>query len=235
MSGLVESYKSLLEQCHASRDRYREVDLIVSSIGVGKQYSNKLFVVGRASNGGKDGFSKNEPQDYPDILAGLAPEIGKSNLDWVAQRWGAKEGYNTNKSAFWRVARNLAEHMARGSDDCIDYICCSNLYKVAPDGGNPSGRLMGIQYPQCVDILRLEIELTTPENIIFLTGHGWAKSFLESLGVYNQLNSPDYNFVEFASYTKGIKYVVGQHPQGKPEEPHCEEIIQAFKHLNMAN
>ena len=125
----------------------------------------------------------------------------------------------------------LAGRIASNSDDCIDHICWTNLYKIAPDGGNPSSRLMGVQFERCVDVLRMEIELSKAQNIIFLTGHVWAKPFLDRLGVSNQLQPSGYQFVEFASFTRGSNYVVGHHPQGKPEQRQCDEILRALTSL----
>jgi hypothetical protein len=122
----------------------------------------------------------------------------------------------------------LARGIASDSDDCIDHICWSNLYKVAPDGGNPSGRLMGVQFARCVDVLRSEIESSKAQNIVFLTGLGWAKPFLDRLNIANHLEPTGFEFVEFASSADGVNYVVGQHPQGKPEQPHCDEVLTAL-------
>ena len=200
-------------------------------MGVGRKYNGKLLVVGRATNGWANGFSKDNLEDCRRLSDSFIPTIASENLDWVTQHWGATDKYNTNKSAFWRVSRMLARRVASDSEDCIDHICWSNLYKVAPDGGNPSSRLMTVQFERCVDVLRSEIESSKAQNVIFLTSYWWARPFLDRLNVSNQLDSADYNFVEFASSTGGVNYVVGQHPQGKPELPHCDELVNALNCL----
>jgi hypothetical protein len=115
-----------------------------------------------------------------------------------------------------------------GKGQAIQWQAAGYRAGVAPDGGNPSGRLMSLQLELCIDILRLEVELSGAQSVVFLTGYGWAKPFLEHLGVTNQLDSAGLHFVEFASRKQGVTYVVGQHPQGKPEEAHCDEIINAL-------
>ena len=232
MNEMAEAYRKLLEECYASKDRYSESYLCAFSMGVGRKYSGKLLVIGRATNGWVNGFSKQDIDDCKRALEALIPEIGKDSLDWVTKQWGASKGYNTRKSQFWRVSRMLAKCIADNSDDCFAHIGWTNLYKIAPDGGNPSNRLMGVQFERCVDVLRLEIELSKVQNVIFLPGYGWAKPFLDRLGISNQLQPAGYNFVEFASSTRGTNYLVGQHPQGKPERPHCEEILRALASLS---
>lgn len=125
----------------------------------------------------------------------------------------------------------LARCLASDSDDCFDYMCWSNLYKVAPDGGNPSGRLRTVQFKRCAEVLRSEIESSKAQNVIFLTGYGWARPFLEFLNVSNQLELAGYDFVKVASSTGGVNYIVGQHPQSRPEQPHCDEILKALNCL----
>jgi len=197
-------------------------------MGVGRRYAGKLLVVGRATNGWGNDFNKNDIEDCRRLSDSFISKIASENLDWVTRQWGATDGYNTRKSAFWRVSRMLARRIASDSDDCIDHICWSNLYKVAPDKGNPSCRLMTAQLECCIDILRSEIEYSKSQNVIFLTSYGWAKPFLERLNVPKQNESKENRFVKLASSIGGVNYVVGQHPQGKPEQPHCDEIVNAI-------
>lgn len=231
MASIAEAYRSLIEECHTSRNRYSESYLCVFAMGVGRKYSGKLLVVGRATNGWGNGFSKHDLEDCRRLADSFIPTIGSENLDWVTRHWGATDKYNTRKSQFWRVSRMLAKRLASDSEDCIDHICWSNLYKIAPDGGNPSSRLKTVQFERCADVLLSEIEASKAQNVVFLTGYGWARPFLNRLNVPNQLVPADYHFVEFASSTGGVNYVVGQHPQGKPEQPHCNEIVNALSNL----
>jgi hypothetical protein len=204
-------------------------------MGVGRRYSGKLLVVGRATNGWGNQFYKADLEDCRRISDSFIPTTVPENLDWITQQWGTndKGKYNTNRSAFFRVLRMLAKRIASDSDDCVDHICWSNLYKVAPNGGNPSSRLMTIQFERCADILRSEIESYKVQNVVFLTSYSWAKPFLDRLNVSNQLESAEYHLVEFASSAGGVNYVVGQHPQGKPEQPHCNEIVNALNYLTV--
>jgi hypothetical protein len=200
-------------------------------MGVGRSYSGKLLVIGRATNGWEPGFVKDDFESVRRILLAFDSKKDADNLDWVSQQWGATDKYNTRRSPFWRASRMLAKSLASDSDDCFDHICWSNLYKVAPDGGNPSSRLMRVQFESCVDVLRSEIESSKAQNVVFLSGLGWAKPFLDRLDLSNKLESSGFNFVEFASSAEGVNYIVGQHPQGKPERPHCDEILTALERV----
>lgn len=235
MTLIADLYRQLVEKCHADRARYSESYLCLFAMGIGTRFSGKLLVVGRATNGWGNGFSKDDPESCRRVTESFIPTIGSETLDWVTRHWGATDKYNTRKSQFWRVSRMLARSIASDSDDCIDHVCWSNLYKVAPDGGNPSSPLMSVQFDRCAEILRSEIESSKARNVVFLTGEGWAKPFLARLNLKNQVATADYHLVAFGASAGGVKYVVGQHPQGKPEEAHRDEILQALGQLSAGN
>lgn len=235
MNRTANTYKALVEKCHKERKTYKETHLSVFSIGIGSKSRGKLLVVGRATNGWGNGFSKSSATSCGKMLDEFLPKLGKANLDWVSEQWGHTKKYNTKRSAFWRVARMLAQRIANDSDDCINHICWTNLYKTAPDGGNPSSRLKDLQFDHCAQILTSEIRATKAKNVVFLTGLDWAGPFLDSLKVENRLDRRRYHYVEFSGQKGKVNYVVGKHPQGKPEDPHFREIIRALERTSSAD
>ncbi len=108
-------------------------------------------------------------------------------MQWVSDQWGISEPktYNTKRSAFWRVIRQVTGRLGIAdieTDEWPSHLIWSNLYKIAPlDGGNPGEQLCRFQYDQCLKCLMQEIMGWKPRRILFLTGIGWANSFLEDL------------------------------------------------------
>lgn len=231
MTHIQQIYSALVNYCHASIKCYPEKQICVFSMGIGKKNSRKMLVVGRAPNGWGKSINKCSLEDCQELLDSFIPTIYSTNLNWVDDCWGATKGYNTKKSAFWRVSKMLAKNFVSDNKDCIDHICWSNLYKISPEEGNPSNRLKKIQFDYCVEILRSEINHSGAENVIFLTGYSWASPFLKCLNIPNQIDSNPHTFIEFASSVEGVNYIVGQHPQGKPEKPHCDEILGALNNI----
>jgi uracil-DNA glycosylase len=125
------------------------------------------------------------------------------------------------------MIKALSDQLSGSSEWSIDNVVWTNLYKVAPQTGNPSGRLMNLQFQCCAKILEHEIRHHNPQNVVFLTGINWAGRFLKEFGVQNELSTPQ-RFVKFTGSSNGVNYVVGLHPQGKPEQPHCDEIIETL-------
>jgi hypothetical protein len=229
--GLFELYKQLVEQIYIDKDLYKEVELTLWPSRLGKAYNNKVMIVGRASNGGNIYLDKNNLINKSDAMNELNKDYSKG-LQWVYDLWGNNEynskystDYNTKKSAFWRLSKMLADKIIEADDFVIDKIAYSNLYKVSNyHEGNPSNKLLDVQFEICKKILQKEIELYKPEVIVFLTSWEWAKWFLEDLKNLKKKTKTQY--VEFVGKLNNSTIIVAQHPQGKPEIEQFEEIIK---------
>ena len=114
-------------------------------------------------------FLQQSPCAYPDQLEDpafrreFALEVQKSvegngrcPMAWVTERWGATNCYNTKKSAFWRVIKQVTQSLMADAN-CKDWssrLVWSNLYKVSPGkGGNPGPTLCNVQLCGCKEVL----------------------------------------------------------------------------------
>ena len=199
----------------------------------GENYPNtnnkKLLFVGKAVNGWitddqnvENMFDKNNPDRIFDR---------EDQMEWVNNLSGNTEGgYNTKKSAFWRIIKEVAEKYYR--DNWYSYIAWSNLYKIAPyEGGNPSEKLKKQQQQYCFDLLEKEIAILSPEYVIFLTS-GWEQLFINQLKKEknpNVLSKKQWGKGKFNTALleiEGIKYITSPHPQGKKEREHTDVITE---------
>jgi len=193
-----------------------------------KQNDGILFV-GKAVNG----WINNETDI--EILFGNSEERifnRKDQMEWVHNLERNFEGYNTRKSAFWRVIKGISSNF-HSAKNWFSYIAWSNLCKIAPfTGGNPNDGLYYEQLEYCQEILLKEIEILSPKFVIFLTS-GWEKDFLYYLNGNNQTKSikkVSWCGNETKLYEiKGVYYITSVHPQGKPEAKHIETIIELMK------
>ena len=209
----------------------------------GKLYDGGLMVVGRAVNGWNGSIS------FKDIALAenrrrFAKAVADSGQDgecpmrWVLEGWGnTTEGvYNTRKSAFWRVIKQVTHQVCTGAseDDWASHLVWSNLYKVAPsEGDNPTVRQMKAQREGCKRLLRLEIEEFSPSRLLFLTGWDWAKWFLQEWG---DVAPAEGTYVEATGRLRtgegrSCAMVVARHPERKPEAPWVKEVLAAFNQL----
>ncbi len=228
MDNLKGLYVDLISELAQKRDSYLETKLTVFSASAGTGYNGKIMVVGRAVNGWNHYLDPNSEASVKNCISSVQNALVTENLNWVKAHWGSRDKYNTRKSAFWRLAKAISATAKPNSEFHTDAIVWTNLYKAAKEeGGNPSRRLMNTQFQFCKQILDAEIDYYKPAYVVFLTGLSWAKPFLTTA---TQIDSnPAWDYVEQVGVYQSCKYVVGQHPQGKNEELHLDEIVE---HIN---
>ena len=156
---------------------------------VGHHYDHSLMVVGRAVNGWTEGILPEHlafpaaAETYSQVVLASVNGDGPCPMTWVTNQWGnTNEGYNTRRSAFWRVIRGVVDGLGIADveqDPWSSHLVWSNLYKIAPaNGGNPSNTLCAIQLAGCRDLFNLELTTYTPLRLLLLTGTEWASPFL---------------------------------------------------------
>jgi len=209
---------------------------LVPQVGSAFASSRALMVVGRVTNGwgepeegSNTQFTLNEIVD-PTVCRGFAERtlgfVDDEPLAWVNE-YGPR-------SAFWRVARRVAEGLDLAGEHWYRQVAWSNLYKVAPaDAGNPSDALMQAQQAVCIQLLRHELAVLRPRRVLFLVGCGveadWFQWFEQPLEFVEAGRG------EVAGQTlrwgriAQAEVVVLPHPQGKPESKLAEAALQRFR------
>ena len=226
MKQLKKLYAELLKAIRESNKI--DYDTVKFCFQHGKFYPKEtanagILFVGRACNGW-DAYS-----DDVNILFGKGQgAISKQDsIRYLVST--ANPNYNANLSAFWRVIGNLSS-LYYGKQ-WMDYIAWTNLYKIAPEGGNPDRILGGLQYNHCVRILECEIELLSPKVIVFFTGDeskDWITDDFTNVACGRFL--PSYKKISWDKYSlmyaevNGRIVIVTEHPQGKKEDPHVEAL-----------
>lgn len=228
------TYRNLLDSLEKSDYRNRSQNLCCFSAQKGNLYNNKLMVVGRAVNDWNNTFQLEGIQS-DSLLEELFPSSSVHNcpLEWVESSWGTSEGYNTKKSAFWRVVNKISKSVNQLEDNepWASKIVWSNLFKVAPSGGgNPSDSLCVSQFNACNELLKVEIEEFRPKYIVFLTGQDWFDGFLSENISLDSIAGAKWVDAQGLLELNGSvsKFVVAKHPQGKPESELLNEIVNAL-------
>lgn len=185
-----------------------------------------ILFVGRATNGWVTDSEELEELFGNDEKTAIFNR--KDQMQWAEER----KGYNTQKSAFWRVIRQVA--VSCYPDNWSSFIAWSNLYKVSPyQGGNPDNSLKAAQEKVCCEILKKEIEILSPEFVIFLTGKSWAENFILYLNEHQPTKSIARE--EWDKYVcklyqiNNTYYILSEHPERKKEEEHVKSILSLLK------
>ena len=183
-----------------------------------------ILFVGKATNG----WISNETDI--DILFGEHKKQifnRDDQIEWVLDLEGNKIGYNTRKSAFWRVIKHISKSI--NGDSKLNKIAWSNLYKISYNKGNPSEKLKKMQLKFCKEILKKEIEILSPKYVVFLTS-GWEKEFIKFLNKGIKPNTEtitwDKNYHTSVTKIENITYVISVHPQGKKEKKHSKIVVE---------
>src|SRR5438034_7217766 len=77
----------------------------------GALYDGGLLVIGRSVNGWVEDWTAGQLSDpvvrrsAVERLRRDAEPLDRCRMQWVTDLWGARDGYNTHSSAFWRVLR----------------------------------------------------------------------------------------------------------------------------------
>ena len=221
--GILPVYEKLL-----NKNTFTNICTFAVQWGKNFPSENKtgLLFIGKAVNGwvtNETNVEKLFDQENSDRIFAR-----KDQMEWVDNLSGNTKGYNTRKSAFWRVIKKVA--MSYYPQKWYSNIAWSNLYKIAPwEGGNPNTKLQKVQQKYCFEILKKEIEVLSPDYIIMLTS-GWEWPFLNYLNNSEKLNV--LSEIKWNKYkTKlieidGTKFIISPHPQGKNESEHKQVICQ---------
>ena len=197
------------------------------------------LVIGRSVNGWVDDWTARQLDDpairrsVVDQIRHDAEPVDSCRMRWVTDLWGAHEGYNTARSAFWRVLRRitLANPLSEADPDhWSSRLVWTNLYKVSPAAGwNPGGDLQRAQRPTAVELVNLELAEFAPRRVLALTGT-WIAPFASALGLSLEART---GLVEGVGISGGRAWVVAKHPMGKPGDQFVREVLAAYEELGV--
>jgi hypothetical protein len=151
----------------------------------------------------------------------------------VSEPEGAPLHFHQNRDTtpVWRVTRAVLMAAGRGREGTWARHCCwTNLFKVAPERGNPSGSLRTTQEQRgALELLRGELTVYAPKRVLAITGWPWLKVFVASLGLTVTLGDDP--------YVAGIGYggdsrVIAERPDsrrlGRTEVAWVDRVLGAF-------
>lgn len=123
-----------------------------------------------------------------------------SPLDWVNTMWSKRElgrlegerlafyqnfgSYNPSRSFFWQVTTYFIQqkfNVEPSSWKWTEHLVWSNLYKIATQTANPSEADRILQRPECVGLVRMELEELQPKYCLVLTNDTWWSHFRTGL------------------------------------------------------
>lgn len=224
------------------KNNYSVVSRFVPVIGDEYWKSPKLMLIGRATNGWslfdvqkceKETFcsatTKSEVNDK-DIFYDFTSWLNDNGVE--KKPYDGEHYYNTNRSAFFRTARNFLCELENGKLNApwFKYCVWTNLFPISPEEGNPNDGLIGTQLCQSIALLKEEIRYFAPNRILFITGSWWFSRFAELFGFNVEKDDTDH-YVQAEGKYNGIPWVMTIRPEGKKDGRMLDEIKSAFARL----
>ena len=184
-------------------EQIRDGELTAAPMFAGKRYDEsqaKLMIVGRAVNGWeiKNADCSTLENVVHSVLlqpSGLDDVTHKGGMKYLDET-GTEKTYYYTRSRFWKLVKAILEAFGESEkdnwyDDPFQWnerILWSNLYKLAPkSGGNPGWKLIEDTVKVNIEILKKEIELKRPENIVFIVNANTTSCDKESASAYFSL------------------------------------------------
>lgn len=222
---------SAVEAGAPATERGQEFTLFHTSVG--SAYDGQLMVVGRAVNGWIPRFTATDLDTDAKRRALVDAERSRlatlaCQMGWVSTHWHNRSGYNTARSAFWRVIRGVVEGLGdSATTPWPATVAWSNLYRVSPyETGNPPTNLARAQFPMTAELLAHDLRELRPQRVLFLSGLNWLHPFRGTLGL--KLTAVGADGVDARGAWGDAAVVVAKHPQGKREGPMVERILSLF-------
>lgn len=165
-------------------------------------------------------FGTHSPLDWVNVLWTDA-ELKKRSPEEQKYYSERETTYRAWSSFFWQTTIKLMRQRHGITDENAwgwnKQLVWSNLYKIAPQRGktvaNPEMDERILQRPECVDLVRMELEELRPKLCIVLTNDSWWSHFRTGLGI-TAVQRPPYSTLESIEHYKGIPIIVVKRLRG---------------------
>jgi hypothetical protein len=246
MTTIPTAYQNLLQKIADQSRHFQKLDLVAFHPMRGPGEAVDTMYIGRALNGWHWDFRVEELNPDPDVILNKILEdkheatTHEDRLDWVEKYWkNSTKGYNTAKSQFWQVIRQLSIDRNQTGEQWWDDIVWTNFFKIAPAKRNPTGKMIKVMGQASHDLLMAEIAYYQPRNIVCLSGLSYAAHLLASTKSTVRVDH-DPSLLEYVGdvcWDDGevVRLIIAPHPQGKSAARIAKEIMPLLKermHLN---
>lgn len=209
---------------------FREVSKRFMSKGYSQEYINENLCL----------FKTKVGKYYPTEKGKGIAFYGRATNGWDEYDESAK---NKIETILWKQTRrpflNLIYRVSWTyyDNDYCNNVVWSNIYKIAPDGGNPPADLKLEQHDYIVEIIRKEIEILSPALVVLITGNSvgkqWSTPFWEAFPNLKLVDSRRWgrNKEYMASlYSDGpLNVILTDRPEARPIEEHANAITDLIE------
>ena len=149
------------------------------------------------------------------------------------------EEYSLGKSDFWNYSgelwRQLNERLNKPEIDLskydyrwFEFITWTNLYKVTEQGKTPGLKMTRLQLPECMGILKEEIDTWKPNLILIETDESWFSGFSPLFSSIEIVRNP---VVKVAARYNKAPVIVTIRPERQSKEKFVGNILEVLDEI----
>lgn len=229
------AYRHLLQKIADQPRHFEKVDLVAFHPMRGPGEAVDTMYIGRALNGWHWDFRVEQLIPNPETILDKILEdkheatAYEDRLNWVEEYWqNSTKGYNTAKSQFWQVIRQISIARNQPGEQWWDDIVWTNFFKIAPAKRNPTGKMIKVMGQASHELLLAEIAYYQPRNIVCLSGLNYAAHLLASADTTIKVPNDSFllEYVGDVAWADGrkIRFIIAPHPQTRSASKIAEEI-----------
>lgn len=235
MISIPDAYKNLLDKIAEQPRHFLNSDLVAFHPMQGPGKNVDTMYIGRALNGWHWNFRVDELIPDSDIILNKIlsdkheADAYEDRLEWVEKYWkNSTLGYNTAKSQFWQVIRQVCLERSGPDDQWWGNIVWTNFFKVAPANRNPTGKMINVLGTPSHELLLAEINHYQPSNIVCLSGMNYAAHLLASAATTTKIPTENSTLEYVGDVTweseKTVRFIIAPHPQSRSSSRIAREI-----------
>ena len=251
MRGLIvrSEYESIMDKLVSAYGR-ESFDGFAQFAGMkGRQYDKQdrlcLMLVGRSTNGWPSVSEWLDSRLFGKRMEDIFLDRNHTSFDWIhtdPSRPGVftnGEEYSLSRSDFWNYTgelwRQLNERLNKPVIDLskydyrwFEFITWTNLYKVSEQGKTHGLRMTRLQLPECMEILKEEIDTWKPNLILIKTDESWFSGFSPLFSSIKIVHNPVVRVV--ARYNKA-PVMVTIRPERQSKEKFIGSILEVLDEI----
>lgn len=212
----------------------------------GRQYDKqdrlRLMLVGRSTNGWPSVSEGLDSKSFGKRMEDIFLDRKHVSFDWIHNVPSSPgvftngEEYSLGRSDFWNYTgelwRQLNTRLNKPAIDLAEYnyrwfefITWTNLYKVTEQGKTPGLRMTRLQLPECMEILKEEIDTWKPNLMLIETDESWFSGFSPLFSSIRIVRNPVVKVV--ARYNKA-PVLVTIRPEAQGKDKFIKNIMEVF-------
>ena len=212
----------------------------------GRQYDKqdrlRLMLVGRSTNGWPSVSEGIDSRSFGKRMEDSFLDRDHAAFDWiqnVPSRPGVftnGEEYSLGRSDFWNYTGELWRQLNKRLNSPVidlskydyrwfEFIAWTNLYKVTEQGKTPGLRMTRLQLPECMEILKEEMDTWKPNLILIETDESWFSGFSPLFSSIEIVRNP---VVKVLARYKKTPVLVTIRPERQSKEKFTGSILEVL-------